>query len=96
MPGDTFAHGHGNFGAVVVPAPLRQQTRRWFQIGLLQNELIKHGLIQALNCRVHRRRANSRIPGRQTDVISDDQLVNGLRAGRQADKPQGGGCGGQL
>ena len=62
VPSHAFAHGHVHLGLVIVPAPFGQQTGGGFQVGLLQDELVKHRLVQALNGRVHRRGACGRIP----------------------------------
>jgi len=62
MPGHAFADGHHDLGLVVVPAPVGQQTGCRRKVWLLQDELVEHRLVDPLDCRVDRRRADCRIP----------------------------------
>ncbi len=61
------------------------------KVRLLQDELVEHRLVDALDGRVDGGGADRRVPARQVDVVGDDQFVDGGAGGQTGDGEGTGG-----
>jgi hypothetical protein len=89
MPGNTLSDGQLNLGFICVPAPLGEDARHLAQIGVLRDEHVKNGLVNPLNCRVHRRSPHRWVPAGQVHIIGNHQILDLLRQRRHASRGQG-------